>query len=101
MTFTIFEGRVLMGVGVYRTSYETDININSRPDIGALKKQIEDEVQRNLGIDKEVARKDPSYSMTLSIHLKPSLGKYVPQEIYILSITESDSITRLPVKFKI
>lgn len=90
-----------ISAGTYRTMYETNVDVKSNPAIAILKEQTEKQIQDILGIRPETAEKDKSYSMRYAVFQTSKLGVRVPEETYTLVITDSGSITRLPVEFRL
>ena len=91
----------MVGIGVYRTMYETNLEVASNPAIATLKEQIEEGVRKNLGMHPEAVENDRNFSMRLAVSQFTQLGVKVPSAKYTLIVTESNCITRLPVEFRL
>ncbi len=98
--FTLLE-RDLIGIGVYRTVYETNVEVKSYPAIAMFKEKIKDGVFTELGIKPDAAATDDALSFSLTVPMSSQLGMRVPGTNYTLIITEKESITRLPESFRL
>lgn len=98
--FTLLE-HDLIGIGICRTTYETNVEVRSYPAISKLREMIEPGVMQELGISGEAAEKDDAFSMTLTVRQASQLGVKVPSGNYTLVVTDKSSITRLPESFRL
>ena len=96
-----FIEREIIGVGVYRILYETNIRMEDMPGFAALKDRIEEKVLNELGTTKEEASLDNAYSMDFIVRKKPQLGVSLPGDNYTLVVTSSTSVKRLVKVFTI
>jgi len=89
--------RMLVGIDICRTIYETNIKIGENPNIEMLKKQLKEGIYTNLGI-REPAE---GIHMEFAVNLKSSLGVQYTNEAYTIVIHESGKITRIPETFTV
>ena len=98
--FTFLE-KDMIGIGVYKIAYETNIKMEECPAFGSLKDRVEERILRELGTDPETAKKDSAYSLEFVVKKKLPLGVSLPGEYYILLVTYSDCIKRSERSFQI
>lgn len=98
--FTLLE-REIIGIGVYKTVYETNVDVKSNPAIAMLRDQISEKIFTELGIKPDAAETDDALSLSLTVPMSSQLGMRVPSSNYMLVITEKKSITRLPESFRL
>lgn len=98
--FTLSE-RETIGIGVYQTTYETNIKLDNYPACGRLLERIEEMVLSQLGSSIEEAGRDSAYSMGLVVTRKRDLGMLLPGDNYSLVITESGCVKRLERGFQL
>ena len=93
--------REMIGIGVYKTMYETNIEVNSNPAIGIILDRIEKEVYETLGISEDAKQKDEVLKIGLLVRRESSMGIRVPGSHYTLVITDQGSVTRVPEQIRI
>ena len=96
-----FLEKEIIGIGVYRISYETNIRMEDYPACAMLKEKTEEKVLSQFGATLQEAREDSSYSMDYIVRKKAQLGVSVPGDNYTLVITSSKTIKRMERTFQI
>ena len=94
-----FLERDIIGVGVYRILYETNIRMEDMPAFAQLRDRIEERVLQELGTTKEETSQDKAYSMDFIVRKKPQLGVSLPGDNYTLVVTSSTAVKRLKRTF--
>lgn len=94
-----FLEKEIMGVGVYRIMYETNVKMEEMPGFAKLKEQIEEKILQELGTTLEEAKADNAYSMDFIVRKKPQLGVPLPGDDYTLVVTTSTCVKRLVKTF--
>lgn len=96
-----FQEKEIMGIGVYRITYQTNIKMEERPDFASIKNKIEERVLSELGASLTEAKEDKAYSMDFIVRKRTELGISVPGDTYTLVITTSGCIKRLVKQMEI
>lgn len=98
--FTFLE-RENIGIGVFKTQYETNIHMEEYPNFAQLKAQMEERILLEFGTTLEEAKEDKAYSLDFIVKKKPQLPRPMPGDDYTLSITDSGCLHRLSREFYI
>jgi len=97
---TFFEKEII-GIGIYRIIYETNIRMDDYPACGMLKDKLEPLILEKMGCTVEEAREDDAYSLDFIVRRKKDLGILLPGDNYSLVITAGKCIKRMERAFQI